>query len=305
MSTRQAEWPHAMTALSTHDTKRGEDVRARISVLAEVPDEWEAALDELLALAPLPDPGFASLLWQAVLGAWPAGRERLHGYAEKAMREAGDRTTWTAPDEAYEAAVHAAVDAAYDDSAVGKVLTGLVDRLAAPGWSNALAAKLVAITMPGVPDVYQGSELWEQSLVDPDNRRPVDFDARIDLLGALREGAVPLLTAAPDDPGAAKLMVTHRALTLRRDRPELFTTYAGLTATGEAAGHVLAFDRGGAITVATRLPLGLVERGGWGDTTIELPAGRWRDALSGSVVATGSIAEILATFPVALLVQED
>ncbi len=305
MDTRQAEWPHAMTALSTHDTKRGEDVRARISVLAEVPDEWEAALDELLALAPLPDPGFASLIWQAVLGAWPAGRERLHGYAEKAMREAGDRTTWTAPDEAYEAAVHAAVDAAYDDSAVGKVLTGLVDRLAAPGWSNALAAKLVAITMPGVPDVYQGSELWEQSLVDPDNRRPVDFDARIDLLGALREGSGPLLTAAPDDPGAAKLLVTHRALTVRRDRPELFTTYAGLTATGEAAGHVLAFDRGGAVTVATRLPLGLAERGGWGDTTIELPAGRWRDALSGSAVSTGSVAEILATYPVALLVQED
>ena len=109
--------------------------------------------------------------------------------------------------------------------------------------------------MPGVPDVYQGSELWEQSLVDPDNRRFVDFDARADLLAGL--GDPPPLTRLPDDPGAAKLLLTHRALVLRRDRPELFTTYAGLTATGPAAAHVLAFDRGGAITVATRLPVGL------------------------------------------------
>ena len=126
------------------------------------------------------------------------------------MREAGDRTTWTAPDEAYEAAVHAAVDAAFDDTGVGKVLDDLLDRVAAPGWSNALAAKLVALTMPGVPDVYQGSELWEQSLVDPDNRRFVDFDHRADLLGALREGGATTLTTAVDDPGAAKLLVTRR-----------------------------------------------------------------------------------------------
>ena len=120
MATRQRDWPHAMTTLSTHDTKRGEDVRARIHVLAEAPEGWATALDRLLELVPLPDPGFASLLWQAVIGAWPAStgpapggdfRERLHGYAMKAMREAGDRTTWTEPDEAYEAAVHAAVDA--------------------------------------------------------------------------------------------------------------------------------------------------------------------------------------------------
>ena len=254
LATRQAEWPHAMTALSTHDTKRGEDVRARITALSEVPDAWESALDQLLALAPVPDPGFASLLWQAVLGAWPASRERLHAYAEKAMREAGDRTTWTDPDEAYEDAVRAAVDAAYDNPSVGKVLTELVDRVAGAGWSNALAAKLLALTMPGVPDVYQGSELWEQSLVDPDNRRPVDFDDRTDRLGAIREGAATTLTASPDDPGTAKLRVVHAALSLRRDRPELFTTYAGLTASGEAADHVLAFDRGGAVTVVTRLP---------------------------------------------------
>ncbi len=294
MSARQADWPHAMTTLSTHDTKRGEDVRARITVLAEMPDVWTAALDRLLALAPLPDRAFASLLWQAVLGSWPASRERLHAYAEKAMREAGDHTQWTAPDEAYEAAVHAAVDAAFDDAEVRTVLDDLLARVTGPGWSNALVAKLVALTVPGVPDVYWGSELEEWSLVDPDNRRPVDFGLRRRLL---------------DDPGLphahrVKLDLTAHALRLRRDRPELFTTYAAVSAAGEAAQHVLAFDRGGAITVATRLPLGLAARGGWGGTTLELPAGRWIDRLTGRE-ADGRLADLLADHPVALLVRED
>ncbi len=309
MVNRQRDWPHAMTTLSTHDTKRGGDVRARITTLAEQPEVWADALDRLLASAPLPDPGFGALLWQAVLGAWPASRERLHAYAEKAMREAGDRTTWTAPDEAYESTVHAAVDAAFDDPAVGTVLDELLERTTAAGWSNALTAKLVAITMPGVPDVYQGSELWEQSLVDPDNRRFVDFDARIDLLGSLSEGAEAVLSNRPDDPGAAKLLVTHRSLSLRRDRPELFTTYAGVGADGPAADHVLAFDRGGAVTVATRLPVGLAARGGWDGTTVRLPAGRWRDVLTGRAVTatTGGVlaSEVLTDLPVALLVRED
>ena len=306
LAARQADWPHAMTALSTHDTKRSEDVRARITALSEIPEAWETALDRLLELAPVPDPAFGSLLWQAVLGAWPASRERLHAYAEKAMREAGDHTTWTAPDTAYEDALRAAVDAAYDDPSVGKVLTGLVGRLAGAGWSNALAAKLLAITMPGVPDVYQGSELWEQSLVDPDNRRPVDFDDRTDRLGAIREGAATTLTDSPDDPGTAKLRVVHAALTLRRDRPELFTTYAGLHASGAAADHVLAFDRGGAVTVVTRLPIGLADRGGWGDTALDLPQGRWADALTGRRASgTVRLADLLGDLPVALLVRED
>jgi (1->4)-alpha-D-glucan 1-alpha-D-glucosylmutase len=305
MATRQAEWPHAMTTLSTHDTKRGEDVRARITVLSELPELWEQALDRLLELAPLPDPGFASLLWQAVVGAWPASRDRLHGYAEKAMREAGDRTTWTAVDPTYEQAVHDAVDAAFDDPRVTTVLDDLVGRLAPFGWSNALAAKLVALTMPGVPDVYQGSELWEQSLVDPDNRRPVDFDLRADLL---RGGPAATLTDLPDDPGTAKLLLTHRALTARRDRPELFTGYTGLSARGAAADHALAFDRGGALTVATRLPAGLAARGGWGDTVLPLPEGIWREALTGrELVSTGStdVGALLSELPVALLLRED
>ncbi|ROR92810.1 malto-oligosyltrehalose synthase [Nocardioides aurantiacus] len=312
MAERQATWPVAMTTLSTHDTKRGEDVRARILALAEVPHLWEQVLGRLLELAPVPDEGFANLLWQAVVGAWPARvdgappsdlRERLSAYAEKAMREAGDRTTWTDPDEEFEAAVHAAVDAALDDPDVSRLVTDLVARLADAGWSNALAAKLVAITAPGVCDVYQGSELWEQSLVDPDNRRPVDLDRRAELLAGL--DAAPAAPSGPDDEGVAKLWVTATALRLRRDRPELFGDYVPLTASGPAADHVLAFDRGGAVTVATRLPLGLAESG-WGETALELPAGSWRDALGSTRGLSGSVSvgSLLAGLPVALLVRE-
>lgn len=313
MLVRQRDRPLAMTCLTTHDTKRSEDARARITALAEIPQEWAATLDALLAAAPLPDPGFGALLWQAILGAWPASphpelRDRLHGYAEKAMREAGDHTTWTEPDPAYEAAVHGAVDAAFDSPAAADALHRLVDRVAGLGWVNALGAKLVSITMPGVPDVYQGSELWEQSLVDPDNRRPVDFDTRADLLGRLLPGAVAALTLSPEDRGVAKLLFTHRALRLRRERPELFTTYAALSATGRSAEHVLAFDRGGAITAVTRLPRGLAAAGGWQGTRLELPAGTWRDEATGRVTRSdGSVdvEHLLATYPVALLTRAD
>jgi len=308
MTTRQREWPHAMTTTSTHDTKRGEDVRARITVLSEVPRAWERTISQMLALAPAPDPGFASLLWQAALGAWPISRERLHAYAEKAMREAADHTTWTEPVAAYEAAVHRAVDALYDDHDVAHAFNGLLEEIVDHGWSNALAAKLIALTMPGVPDVYQGSELWEQSLVDPDNRRPVDFRIRAELLDAVAAGAGVAPPRGVEDVGAAKLLVVQRALTLRRDRPELFSGYAAVTATGEAADHVLAFDRGGAITVATRLPAGLAARGGWGETELHLPPGHWRDVLTGRAVETSEgrarLATLLGAYPVALLAKE-
>lgn len=297
MTARQRDWPDAMVTLSTHDTKRGEDVRARITVLAEEPGHWERALDELLRLAPVPDPGFGSLLWQAVLGAWtpdhlPDLRDRLHGYAEKAMREAGDRTTWTEPDEAYEAQVHAAVDAVFDSDDVRAVLVDLAARIDAPAQANSLAAKLLALTMPGVPDVYQGSELWETSLVDPDNRRPVDFDHR-----------AAVLAGTAEDDAATKLHVTCTALTLRRERPELFTTYAPVRTTGSAADHVVAFDRGGAITVATRLPVGLAADG-WGDTALDLPEGQWHDVLTG-LDTDGRLDQLLAVHPVALLMRKD
>ena len=299
MARRQGTAPEAMTTLSTHDTKRGEDVRARISVLAEDPAWWDDTLAALLAAAPAPDDGFANLLWQAALGAWPLSRERLHGYAEKAMREAGDRTTWTAPDASYEKAVHALVDAAYDDPAVVTLLDEAAARLAGPGWSNSLAAKLLSLTVPGVPDVYQGSELWEQSLVDPDNRRAVDFSLRQRLLAA----AGPVRPEGPDDDGRTKLHVVRTALRLRRDRPDLFARYDPLAAAGAAAEHVLAFDRGGAITVVTRLPLGLERSGGWRDTRLDLPPGEWRDLLTDRPAAP-EVGALLSDLPVALLAKE-
>jgi (1->4)-alpha-D-glucan 1-alpha-D-glucosylmutase len=306
MAERQEHWPDATTASTTHDTKRSEDVRARISVLAEVPDRWRIAVDELLELVPVPDPGFGNLMWQAVVGAWPASRERLHAYAEKAMREAGDHTAWTDVDESYESAVHAAVDAVFDDATVRRIVDELVADIAEAGWSNALAAKLLTLTVPGVPDVYQGSETWEQSLVDPDNRRPVDFAARSKLLGSLQEGGVPSAPSTIDDDGAAKLLLTHAALTTRRDRPELFAAYHPVLPTGAAADHLVAFDRGGAVTMVTRLPVGLARRGGWGDTTLPLPDGTWTDVLTGRRHTGGevSVEQLLQAGPVALLVQD-
>lgn len=311
MAQRQAQWPHAMTALTTHDTKRSEDTRARITALAEAPERWRAALTDLLAAAPVPDPAFGNLLWQAVLGAWtddPELESRLQAYVEKAMREAGDHTTWTAVNEEYESAVHTAVAAAFGGPAEETVRT-LAAELAAYGWSNALAAKLLAITMPGVPDIYQGTELWDQSLVDPDNRRPVDFDLRASLLAEsapVSAGTGQWRLGGLEDVGRAKFLVTNRALLARRDRAELFSSYTAVEVIGEAADHALAFDRGGAITVATRLPAGLAERGGWGGTTLILPAGIWREAFSGREYADGPLrlAELLEDLPVALLLRD-
>ena len=299
MTCRQRDWPQAMTTLSTHDTKRGEDVRARIAVLAELPSMWSEALSRLDAVAPMPDPSFANLLWQAAVGAWPISRERLHAYAEKAMREAGDRTTWTSPDTAYEDAVHAAVDAAFDDESVAAVLQEVGGAVADAGAVNSLSAKLLCLTVPGVPDVYQGSELEELSLVDPDNRRHVDF-ARLD---ASLDDAL-LDSGLAGDPSLAKLRVTAQALRLRRDRPELFDSYAAVPASGSAADHVVALDRGGAIAVATRLPVGLASRGGWDDTTLALPDGDWHDVLTDRPAST-SVGELLSELPVALLVRSD
>ena len=306
MQRRQQDLPLSMTTLSTHDTKRSEDARARISVIAELPQEWADTLETLRGLAPIPDGPYENLLWQAIVGAWPASRERLQGYAEKAAREAGNSTKWTDPNEDFEDKVKAAVDAVFDDARVTRVVEDFVSRIDAFSAANSVSAKLVQLTMPGVPDVYQGSEFWERSLTDPDNRRPVDFDARRAELGKLDAGTLP-------DAGteASKLLVTSRALRLRRDRPELFQGYVPVDASGAAAGHLLAFSRGtdassGALTLATRLPAGLDAGGGWRDTAVDLPVAM-RDELTGAAYGPGrvSVAEVLGTYPVALLVPVD
>lgn len=306
MQRRQQDLPLSMTTLSTHDTKRSEDARARISVIAELPQEWAETLETLRDLAPIPDGPYENLLWQAIVGAWPASRERLQGYAEKAAREAGNSTTWTDPNEDFEAKVKAAVDAVFDDAKVAQVVADFVTRIDDYSAANSVSAKLVQLTMPGVPDVYQGSEFWERSLTDPDNRRPVDFAARQAELAKLDAGTLP-------DAGteASKLLVTSRALRLRRDRPELFQGYTPVAATGASAGHLLAFTRGtdassGALTLATRLPAGLEAGGGWRDTAVGLSTAM-RDELTGANYGPGQVlvAEVLGTYPVALLVPVD
>lgn len=304
---RQAMWPIAMTTLSTHDTKRGEDVRARLSVLAEIPERWAEVLHELRDAATSGHGPFDALLWQAIIGAWPASRERLHAYAEKAAREAGEATGWLAPVEAFEARMHALVDAAFDDAGAAALIAAFVSEIEGAGWSNSLSAKVLQLAGPGVPDVYQGSELWEQSLVDPDNRRPVDFAARRAILARIDAGEQPLVDAT----GAAKLLVTSRTLRLRRDRPDLFTRYTPATVVGSARQHALAVDRGGALVVAARLPVGLARRAAatgspWGDTTLLRHAGPTVDAFTGRVFRGAiRLEDLLDTYPVALLVPEE
>ncbi|MEW1835382.1 malto-oligosyltrehalose synthase [Microbacterium sp. NPDC079995] len=298
---RQAAWPAAMTSLSTHDTKRSEDVRARLSVLAEMPERWTQVLGALREVSSTGDGPFDNLLWQAIVGAWPASRERLHAYAEKASREAGVSTTWSEPDEAFEEKMHDLVDAAFGDAR--PIVDGFVDEIAQFGRSNSLSLKLLQLAGPGVPDVYQGTELWDHSLVDPDNRREVDFAERRRLLARLDEGWMPPI----DGSGAAKLLVVSRALRLKRDHPELFTRYTPMAAAGEAAEHAVAFDRGGVVAVATRLPAGLARRGGWGDTELLTRAEGLVDVLTGRRIEGGRVrlADLLDTYPVALLAPAD
>jgi (1->4)-alpha-D-glucan 1-alpha-D-glucosylmutase len=206
-------------------------------------------------------------------------------------------TSWVDPDAAFEQAVHDVVDCAYDDPAVRDPLAALIERITPYGWTNSLGQKLVQLTMPGVPDVYQGTELWDDSLVDPDNRRPVDFDARRALLD--RVDTAPAIGSD----GAAKLWVVSRALRLRRDRPELFAYYRPLAARGPAAEHAVVFDRGGAITVATRLTVGLERSGGWHGTVLDV-GGDMTDVISGRRWSGETpLRDLLATYPVALLAR--
>jgi (1->4)-alpha-D-glucan 1-alpha-D-glucosylmutase len=277
------DWPATQTTLSTHDTKRQEDVRARLAVLAEIPGEWAAEVarwhGRALALAGgrHPEEGTEYLLWQALTGAWPIGYERAAGYLVKAMREAKTATSWRCPDGEYEAGALAFLAAALADPGLTARIAAFAGRIAPAARVNSLGAKLVQLTMPGTADVYQGCELGAFALVDPDNRRRVDYARRRALLAAQDGGR------DADGLDAEKLLVTSRALRLRTDRPDWFAGgYVPLAADGPAAGHVVAFQRGDAITVATRLPEGLRRRGGWGTTALAVPEGRWLNVLTGT-----------------------
>jgi (1->4)-alpha-D-glucan 1-alpha-D-glucosylmutase len=234
-------------------------------------------------------------LWQNIFGVWPSDgqvtddlRGRLHAYAEKAIREAAVHTSWHDPDAKYEAAVHGWLDAVVDGP-VAVEMTSLVTRLEVHARSDALAQKLLALTVPGVPDVYQGTEIWDDSLVDPDNRRPVDYSPRRDALKSL---------------GHPKMRVVAAALRLRRDRPDAFADggYRPMLAEGPGASHLVAFLRGDDVLVAvTRHTVQLSETG-WGNTALELPTGVWTDRIRGGRVSGRVLAvELFADSPVVLL----
>ena len=296
-ASRAQLWPRAMTTLSTHDTKRAEDVRARIGVLSQVPLLWTEFVARWEIEAPSPDPATGQFLWQNIFGVWPAGgeitsslRERLHGYTEKAIREASLHTSWTEPDTAFEDAVHGWLDTVFDGP-VASQLTELVAELNPHAASDALGQKLLALTVPGIPDIYQGTELWDDSLVDPDNRREVDYAAR---RIALKELQHP------------KLRVVTTALRLRRSHPDTFLhgDYVPVLASGQASEHVVAFGRGDDIVVAVTRWTVRLQEAGWGDTVLPLPDGSWTDALTGATAGgPTSAAELFADLPVVLLVR--
>lgn len=292
-------WPQTMTTLSTHDTKRGEDVRARIGVLSQVAALWADQVRRWEARHPCPDRLTGLFLWQNIFGVWPADgaiterfRARLREYTEKAVREAGLRTTWTDPVPEFEEDVQRWI-AGLLDGPVAAEMTALVARLLPHAHSDALGQKLLALTVPGVPDVYQGTELWEDSLVDPDNRRPVDFARRRLALRRL------------DHP---KIRVVAAALRLRRDRPDTFLSggYRPVLATGTAAQHLLGFRRGDDVLVAVTRWTVALQDSGWGSTALTLPDGRWSDRITGAR-HTGRVgaAELFAELPVTLLERTD
>ncbi|PWH05898.1 malto-oligosyltrehalose synthase [Brachybacterium endophyticum] len=313
--------PDSMTTLSTHDTKRSEDVRARLAVLTEIPEEWASTVSALERavgeeIGDQVDGAVRLLLWQTLLATWelpgaPVPRideERLLGYLDKAMREAKSFTTWTRQDSVYEEQVRTMARAALASPAVDRLLSELTRRTLPAQRAAILGQKLVQLTMPGVPDVYQGTESVELSLVDPDNRRDVDHGSYAARLRRLREGV------RPEGVADEKLWLTHRALSLRRRRPDLFGgRTAAYRAVPTSTSHAVAFGRAvgegelEVITVLTRLAHGLSHRGGFDDAVAVLPEGRWHDLLSGRRVTSGTVrlSTLLEEWPTALLVRED
>ncbi len=345
---RHRRSPHALSATATHDTKRGEDVRARINVLSEIPAEWRARLAAWRRLnrkhhtmvdgAPVPGANTEYLIYQTLVGAWPIDVTRLRDYLLKAVREAKVHTSWTNPNARYDEALAGFAEAILDPDRSAAFLEDLVlfqARVAHFGALNSLGQTLVKLTAPGVPDFYQGSELWDLSLVDPDNRRPVDWAERTRRL----DEVLAAVAAAPDraalahelvkswTDGRVKLFVIHEGLAVRRAHRALFEggAYRPLDCRGAWSEHVCAFARtAGDAAAVTIIPRLLARRGVdalplgpeyWADTRLELPrelAGRYTNALTGEsveIVQAGDgaalpLADVLTAFPAALLLRE-
>ncbi len=294
---RHERFPLCLLATQTHDTKRSGDVRARIGALAGIAGEWRErvlrwrAMNAPLRASDSPSGDEEYLLYQTLVGAWPLASDRLRDYMVKAMREAKLGTDWIAPDEAHEGAVLGFIDGLYASHAFISDLEAFVARVAPLGEAAALGQTLLKLTAPGVPDIYQGDELWDLALVDPDNRRPVDWDLRARLLAEVAGGAPPRRETA-------KMFLIHRALGLRTRRPDAFTgSYLPL----EAGPHAFAYARGGAVIAATP-----ITEGG-SAAIVRIPSelrGRWRSVLTRGFHDLGeavAVDELTGAFPLALI----
>jgi (1->4)-alpha-D-glucan 1-alpha-D-glucosylmutase len=319
-----------MLGTSTHDTKRAEDVRARLNVLSELPDTWREQVERWLAraahhkTADAPDDTDVYFWLQTWVGAWPLSRERAWAAMEKSVREAKRRTAWTRQDAGYEAALRRLVEGTLADEALAGEVEAFVHRIEPAARVNALARTAIKLCAPGIPDLYQGTEVWEHSLVDPDNRRPVDFGQMRALLATARDAGPEAALARADD-GLAKMWLTSRILALRARQPEVFAGgYVPLFADGARAAHVFGFVRQESMALlvprlsarlarAARAGVEEIHGGNaarvWDDTHVRLARGRWRDALTGEPAPVGTdghatVAALFARFPVALIVKE-
>jgi (1->4)-alpha-D-glucan 1-alpha-D-glucosylmutase len=305
-------WPNNMLATSTHDNKRSEDVRARISILSEIPERWSEALHQWSQLNAaawqnrLPDRHAEYLLYQTLIGAWPIDRDRAWGYMLKACREAKINTSWHEPNSSFEEKIRGFVGGVFDTPDFIASLERFIEPLILPGRINSLAQTLIKMVAPGVPDFYQGTELWDLSLVDPDNRRPVDFAVRAEMMTRVR--GLSAADALSDwQSGLPKLWMTERVLRVRRERGEDFSAaskYQPLVAQGSHLGRLLAFRRGeNLVAVVPRFTLTLA--GEWGDTRLPLPGGAWRNCFTGELIQREVMpADLFAGFPVALLIRD-
>jgi (1->4)-alpha-D-glucan 1-alpha-D-glucosylmutase len=302
---REQQWPLSLLTTTTHDTKRSGDVRARLSLLSEIPGKWAASCLKWFShnskyhIGEYPDSNMEYLFYQTLLGAWPISKERMHAYMEKAIREAKAFTSWTAPNDEYEQAVFHFINEVMQDEEFLKNFEGFVRDLILPGRINSLTQQLMKFMVPGVPDIYQGSEIWDLTLVDPDNRQAVDFERLYQLLKQMKN-LTPQQIMDEMDLGLPKLWVVYNCLAVQKEG-----AFRPLYAIGKKKEHVVAFARGeNAIAIAPRLIMGL--DGGWEDTSITLPEGVWNNVLA-QVKLSGNIMlkDLLALFPVALLVKEE